>query len=97
MSTFAVNAERVNASAAKCAVTSQEVRASVTSLMADLNDLRNSWSGGAAEAFNGLMAQWKTTQDQVFTNLDAIDQALKNASAAYAEVEMLNTRMFAPS
>ncbi len=71
------------------------VRAEVAGLMARLNALESSWSGGASAAFQQAVQQWRATQQQVEQVMGSINQALGVAASSYGNVEQDVQRMFA--
>lgn len=95
MSTFQVDSEAVLARATAAQQTVGRIQSEVASLHAQLEQLQSSWTGGAATAFGGVVAEWRTTQQRVEENLAAIGTALARAGQQYAEIEQQNMRLFA--
>ncbi|HTN57959.1 MAG TPA: WXG100 family type VII secretion target [Protaetiibacter sp.] len=94
MSTFQVDSEAVLAHAAAARQTVGRIQGEVSALHAQLEQLQSSWTGGAASAFRGLVAEWRATQQRVEDNLAAIGTALAQAGQQYAEIEQQNQRLF---
>jgi WXG100 family type VII secretion target len=67
----------------------------VSGLMAQLSGLEGSWTGQAATAFHGAVADWRVTQQRIEESLAALNQALGMAGQQYAEIEQANLRLFA--
>jgi len=70
------------------------IQGEVAALHGQLLDLQGSWSGQAASAFQTVIADWKSTQQQVEASLDSINLALGQAGQQYAEAESANARLF---
>jgi len=94
MSTFQVDSEAVLAHAAAARQTVSRIQGEVTALHSQLEQLQASWTGGAATAFRGIVAEWRATQQRVEDNLAAIGTALAQAGQQYAEIEQQNMRLF---
>ncbi|RQP09074.1 MAG: WXG100 family type VII secretion target [Microbacteriaceae bacterium] len=94
MSTFQVDSEAVLAHAAAARQTVGRIQSEVAALHAQLEQLQSTWRGGAATAFQGVVAEWRTTQQRVEESLAAIGTALAQAGQQYAEIEQHNTRLF---
>lgn len=72
----------------------EAIRAEVQSMTALLTQMEGTWRGGAATAFQSALGQWRMTQQQVESALEALANALDAAARQYAEVENVNMRMF---
>jgi WXG100 family type VII secretion target len=70
------------------------IQSEVAGLHSQLTNLQGSWSGQAATAFSGVVADWKVTQQRVEESLAAINQALGQAGQQYADIESANARLF---
>ena len=55
---------------------------------------RRESTGTASVQFQGVVAQWRGTQQQVRASLDSIGQVLGAAGTQYADAEASATRMF---
>lgn len=71
------------------------IQSEVSGLHGQLTNLQSSWTGQAASAFTGVVAEWKLTQQRVEENLAAINVALSQAGQQYADIEAANARLFA--
>ena len=94
MSMFVVDPEQVAASAARVTATGERIRAEVGIMMADLLALQGSWGGVASANFADCAAQWRATQAQVETALDAIGVQLATAAGVYADAEAQSAALF---
>lgn len=70
------------------------IQAEVDSLLSQLVNLQSSWSGPAASAFQGVVTEWRGTQQRVEEALDTINVALGHAGQQYADIESSNARLF---
>ena len=70
------------------------IRTEVAALMRHLTQLQESWRGGAAQAFGGVLTDWSLTQRQVEASLDRITQALAAAAQQYEAAEQQAARLF---
>ena len=95
MTRYQVDSEAVLSATAAVQGSISRIQAEVATLHGQLADLQGSWSGSAATAFQGVVAEWKGTQQRVEEALASINQALSAAARQYAEVEEGNARMFA--
>ena len=91
---FQVDTERIAAAAGDVARISADLEAQVATMMARLTSLQDAWTGSASIQFQGVVAQWRGTQQQVRTSLDSIGQVLGAAGSQYAEAEAQAVRMF---
>ena len=95
MSRFEVDSAQVGtASTAVRGSVATHSSAEVDRMMRDLLDLQGSWKGQAANQFQGVVEDWRATQDRVKTSLEHISTALAHAATTYAEAEQANARMF---
>ena len=95
MAMYQVDSQEVALAAANATRTAAEIRASVMSMMAQLQALQASWIGGASASFQEVIASWHATQVQVEASLDSVSTALNQASATYSEAEGAATALFA--
>jgi early secretory antigenic target protein ESAT-6 len=91
---FTVDTERIAAAAGDVARISAEIEGQVATMMARLNGLQDAWTGSASVQFQGVVSQWRGTQQQVRTSLDSIGQVLGAAGTQYADAEAQAVRMF---
>lgn len=94
MARFEVDSELVAQASVTVRGSIERIRHEVTAMHGHLLDLQGSWRGSAAEAFQSVVVDWKGTQQRVEESLEAINQALAQAGAHYADVEAVNQRMF---
>ncbi|MCD1571127.1 WXG100 family type VII secretion target [Agromyces mediolanus] len=94
MTSYAVDSGQVLGATQVVQGTIDRLQGEVGALMGQLAGLQSVWSGAASAAFQGAVADWRATQQQVETNLGALRQALALAGTAYAEAEQANTRLF---
>ena len=91
---FTVDTERIAAAAGDVARISAEIEGQVATMMARLNGLQDDLTGSASAQFQGVVSQWRGTQQQVRTSLDSIGQVLGAAGTQYADAEAQAVRMF---
>lgn len=91
---FQVDTDRIAAASADVARISTEIEGQVAVMLARLTGLQDAWTGTASAQFQGVVMQWRGTQQQVRESLDAIGQVLGAAGAQYAETEAQAARMF---
>ena len=72
-----------------------QVAADVDELGRHLAELRATWQGEAAGAFEAVMARWQAVHEQVRGALDEVEHALELTGRAYDEAEGSARRMFA--
>ncbi|SDC83194.1 WXG100 family type VII secretion target [Sanguibacter gelidistatuariae] len=87
MSKFGVDVTQVSSASGVVSTSVTTIRSEVTAMMRHLTDLQGSWTGAAAIAFSGVVAQWQVTQVQVENGLDAITAALGRTATTYDEAE----------
>ena len=87
MSRFGVDVSQVSSASAVVATSVSTIRSEVAAMQRHLADLQSTWTGAAALAFTGVVAQWQATQVQVENGLDAITSALSRTAATYEEAE----------
>ena len=91
---FTVDTERIAAASGDIARLSADIEGQVGIMMHRLTALQEAWTGSASTQFQGVVTQWRGTQQQVRTSLDSIGQVLGAAGVQYAEAEAQATRMF---
>ncbi|NNC11657.1 WXG100 family type VII secretion target [Planctomonas sp. JC2975] len=94
MTTYRVDSDQMIAATSAVRGSMSRIQSEVAGLMGQLNGLQGSWSGQAATSFQGVVAQWRGTQQQVEESLAALNQALGQAGQHYAEVELTNAKLF---
>ncbi len=94
MSRFEVDSAQVGTASTAVRGSVATISAEVDRMMKNLLDLQGSWKGQAASQFQGVVEDWRATQDRVKTSLEHISTALAHAATTYAEAEQANARMF---
>jgi 6 kDa early secretory antigenic target len=94
MTRYQVDSDAVLSATGAVRSTIARLQAEVGGLQGQLTQLQASWTGPAADAFSGVVAEWTSTQHRVEENLAAINQALTHAAQQYAEIEATNARLF---
>lgn len=94
MTAYNVDSEAVLAATSNVTATIGRIQGEVSALLGQLTGLQGSWSGQAATAFQGVVADWRATQLRVEESLAAISSALGVAGRQYAEIEEANVRLF---
>jgi WXG100 family type VII secretion target len=95
MTRYQVDSEAVAAATAQARAAMGRIQGEVSGLHAQLVDLQSSWTGAAAAAFQGVVGDWRATQQRVEESLGEINAALGRAAELYADVEQQNTALFA--
>lgn len=94
MTRYQVDSEAVLSATGAVRSSIGRIQSEVGGLHGQLTQLQSSWTGEAATAFSGVVADWRATQQRVEENLAAINQALTRAGQQYAEIEAANARLF---
>lgn len=94
MTRYQVDSEAVISATGAVRSSITRIQSEVAGLHGQLTNLQSSWTGQAASAFSGVVAEWKITQQRVEENLAALNQALTQAGQQYAEIEAANARLF---
>ena len=94
MTRYQVDSEAVTAATSSAQASVARIQAEVSGLHGQLTALQSSWTGQAANAFQGVVADWKQVQERVEQSLAAIGHALGQAAVQYAEAEISNARLF---
>lgn len=92
--TFQVDTDRIHAASGDIASISTELESLVATMLTRLTALQDAWTGTAATRFQGVVHEWRGTQQQVKASLDSIGAALGQAGTHYADAEAANERMF---
>ena len=95
MTRYQVDSEAVAAATAQARAAMSRIQGEVAGLHAQLVDLQSSWTGSAASAFQGVVGDWRATQERVEESLGEINAALGRAGEVYADVEQQNMQLFA--
>ena len=94
MTRFTVDSDAVTAAASAITGTVSRLQGEVSALHGQLDALQGAWSGSAAIAFQGVVQQWRSTQNDVEQVLASIDRALRAAGEQYVQTELANARLF---
>lgn len=94
MTQYQVDSEAVIAATSSARASVGRIQAEVSGLHGQLTALQGSWTGQAANAFQAVVADWRTVQERVEESLSAIGHALGQAAQQYAEIEASNARLF---
>ena len=94
MTTYEVNSESVLHAAQSAHATIGRVQSDLQQLNHSLQSLNGTWSGQAANAFQTVLAEWRTTQVAVETQLIQLTESLSVAAQHYADLEVHNARLF---
>lgn len=95
MTSYQINSDELTSASAAIHGSMERVRGEVAGLMGQLTGLQGSWTGAASTAFQGVVANWRATQQQVDESMTMISQALHTTAQNYAEVENANAGIFA--
>ena len=94
MTRYQVDSDIVMGTTARVRGTIDTIQSEVAGLMRQLTELQSSWTGEASVAFQGVVADWRATQQRVEESIGTINQALGRAGAQYQEVERGNADLF---
>lgn len=94
MPQFNVNSDELASKSQAVRGSIDQLRAEVDRMQRNLLDLQTSWTGSAANNFQTLITDWRSTQLRVEAALESINTALATAATQYAQAEEANTRMF---
>ncbi|CAN5376755.1 WXG100 family type VII secretion target [soil metagenome] len=94
MTRYQVDSEAVAAATASVRAAAGRIQGEVAGLHSQLVNLQASWTGQAATSFQGVVGDWKATQQRVEESLALLNTALAHAGQLYADVESQNQRLF---
>jgi WXG100 family type VII secretion target len=94
MTRYEVDSAQVIQAGAAVQASAQQIGDEVDRMMRHLLDLQGSWRGQAATSFQGVIGDWRATQERVRASLEDIQRALALAGRQYAEVESTTAAMF---
>ena len=94
MSRFEVDSAQVAQASAAVQGSITTLSGEVDRMMRHLLDLQGSWQGQAAASFQGVVGEWRATQERVRACLEEINRALATAGQTYADAEAGAVRMF---
>lgn len=95
MTRYEVDSAQVAQAAEGVQTRAATIRAEVAAMHRQLATLRDTWRGGAATAFAGVLADWSATEAQLDRSLEQISAAMHAAAQAYADAESHASRLFA--
>ncbi|NMN02562.1 WXG100 family type VII secretion target [Bifidobacterium panos] len=95
MPQYQVDSEQIQSSSAAVQNSVGQIRQAVAGMYANLNNLQSVWKGSAATQFTSVAAEWRSAQQRMEASLEAIQHALTQASAVYADAESAASRLFA--
>lgn len=70
------------------------LQAEVGTMEANLRQLQDTWRGQAAANFQGVLTEWRATQQRVEESLAGIRRAMDSAAQQYQDAEAANAAMF---
>ncbi|QEE62189.1 WXG100 family type VII secretion target [Salinibacterium sp. dk2585] len=94
MTQYQVDSDAVLSAESAVRASASRIQGEVAGMLGQLLSLQSSWTGQASTAFQGVVADWRTTQQHVEQSLAGITQALGRAGQQYAEAERANASMF---
>lgn len=94
MTSYQVDSDAVMTATTSIRSTIGRLQGEVSGLMGQLGGLEGSWTGQAATAFHGAVADWRMTQQRIEESLATLEQALALAGQQYADIEQANLRLF---
>jgi early secretory antigenic target protein ESAT-6 len=94
MTRYQVDSEAVVAATGNVRAAVSRIQAEVSGLHGQLVNLQSSWTGPAASAFQGVVGEWKATQQRVEESLAALNAGLSRAGQLYTDAEESNARLF---
>ena len=94
MSRFEVDSAQVVQASAAVQGSIASIGSEVDRMMRHLLALQGSWQGQAAVSFQGVVGEWRATQERVRTSLEDINRALAAAGQSYAATEADAVRLF---
>lgn len=94
MAQFSVDSEQVWVANSAIQSTITRINQEVDLLHGQLIGLQSSWTGLAANSFQELAQQWRTTEATVQEQLSSLGTALATAANHYSEIEFANQRLF---
>lgn len=94
MTRYQVDSDIVMGTTTRVRATIDSIRSDVAGLMGQLTELQSTWTGEASAAFQGVVTDWRATQQRVEESITTINQALARAGAQYQDVERGNADLF---
>lgn len=94
MANFMVDSVELDTAVAGTITSMENLRMEVSGMLARLEGLQASWTGGASSSFQLVVEDWRMTQTRVEDSMTLINGALGTASQSYASVESDVQAMF---
>ena len=94
MTRYQVDSDIVMGTTSSVRARIETIQGEVNAMMHQLTELQSSWTGEAANAFQGVVADWRGTQRRVEESAVHINTALARAGAQYQEIERSNADLF---
>jgi early secretory antigenic target protein ESAT-6 len=94
MTRYQVDSDAVLGAEAALRASASRIQSEVAGMLGQLVNLQSTWSGQASTAFQGVVSDWRTTQQQVEQSLAGITTALGRAGQQYADAEQANASLF---
>jgi len=94
MTRYQVDSDAVLGAESALRASAGRLQSEVNGMVAQLVTLQDSWTGQAASAFQGVLADWRATQQRVEESLAGLTHALGRAGQHYAEAEQANASLF---
>lgn len=94
MAQFTVDSESLIATRAEVSAGSDRLRSEVAFIMGRVQQLEGAWQGSAAQAFQGVAAEWQSLHLQVEEALQNLARRLEMAGTGYQQVEADVASMF---
>lgn len=94
MAVFSVDSDNLAATTQSVQHTAIRIQGDTAGMVAQLNHLQTTWTGGASVAFQQVVENWRGIQRTVDEQFAALALALGSAGRQYAETEQATTGMF---
>ena len=87
MTKYQVDSEAVLGAEGAVRASAARIQAEVNGMLSQLVNLQGSWTGQASAAFQGVVGDWRNTQQHVDQSLGGILQSLGRVGQQYADAE----------
>jgi WXG100 family type VII secretion target len=94
MANYQVDSDQIATSSAAVNSSVSSIRTAVNGMYANISQLQTVWHGAAATKFSSVADQWRSAQTQMEQSLEAIQNALAQASTLYSDAETQASRLF---
>ncbi len=94
MTRFQVDSDIVMGTTGSVRARIETITGEVDAMVRQLTELQSTWSGEAAAAFQGIVADWRGTQRRVEESAVHLNTALAKAGSQYREIERANADLF---